>query len=158
MLLYQEADWHADSVEYIRVEAAVDNSRGIRTGIFGLANGLAHSKALSDEEWSWWRANNDWYNDAYANPASIDANLFNNPTATCWFKASALHLLDRVPGYLALLDRHSVAWAELRSQNPGQIIYDDDVQIVVIPIPQEKRLTDDFASCRSCDVPAKLMR
>jgi len=30
-------------VEYIRFEEAVDNSRGVGTGIFGLGNGLAHS-------------------------------------------------------------------------------------------------------------------
>lgn len=71
-----------------------------------------------------------------SNPGSVDANLFLNPTATCWFKESAQNLLDRVPGYLNLLDRYSPAWAERRSQNPGQILYEDDLQVVVIPGPE----------------------
>lgn len=122
-------------MEYIRFESAVENWLGFRTGIFGLANGLAHSKAFSEKEWSWWRANNDWYNNAYTDPASIDATLFDNGLATCWFKDSAQHFLERVSGYPALLDRHGILWAKRRSQNPGQIIYNDDVQVVVVPHP-----------------------
>jgi hypothetical protein len=122
-------------VQYIRFEAADVNSRGVHTGVFGLANGLAHSNVLSVEDWSWWRANNDWYDGAYLDPASIDHDLFDHPDVTCWFKASATHLLDRMPGYLELLDRYGVAWAERRSDDPGQILYEDDVQVVVIPCP-----------------------
>ena len=49
----------------------------------------------------------------------------------CWFKLTATHLLERVPGYLALLDRYGVAWVERRSDAPGRVLYEDEVQIVV---------------------------
>ena len=122
-------------MEYVRFEAPEPNSCGFRTGVFGPANGLAHSKGLSVEDWAWWRVNNDWFNDAYIDPGSIDATLFDHAAATCWFKESALHLLERIPGYLDLLTRYGVAWVERRSQNPGQILYDDEAQIVVVPSP-----------------------
>ena len=34
-------------------------------------------------------------------------------------------------GYLDLLDKYGVRWVKLRSDNPGMIIYEDEVQVVV---------------------------
>jgi hypothetical protein len=38
-----------------------------------------------------------------------------------------------VPRYLALLDRHQVAWVERRDTDPGSIIYQDWAQVVAVP-------------------------
>lgn len=121
---------------YVRYESPVANGRGQNAGIFALANDLARSGRLTPDEWSWWRSANDWFNAAYTDPATVDPTLFDKtktPVATCWFKSTAPHLLDRVPGYLALLDRYGIAWTARRSNRPGHILYDDDVQVVVIP-------------------------
>jgi hypothetical protein len=53
---------------YVRYESAVPNAGGAHPGIFGLANGLARSGALSAADWAWWRASNDWYDAAYVTP------------------------------------------------------------------------------------------
>ncbi|SDO50464.1 hypothetical protein SAMN05216368_12031 [Cryobacterium flavum] len=122
------------SAIYVRFEATVANSRGVTPGIFALANELAHSNKLSDEDFVWWRENNDWFNAAYANPGAIDSTLFDrsvHPRTVCWFKTSANHLLTRATGYLNLLDRYGVGWVERRSKDPGLILYEDDVQVVV---------------------------
>ena len=121
---------------YLRYQSATANARGAHPGIFGLANGLARSGLLTEEDRAWWRANNDWFDAAYPNPAEVDPTLFDksrHPVASCWFKETAGHLLDRVTGYLELLDRYQVDWRELRSADPGQIRYEDDVQVVVTP-------------------------
>ncbi|MET3803328.1 hypothetical protein ABIB25_000312 [Nakamurella sp. UYEF19] len=36
-------------------------------------------------------------------------------------------------GYLDLLDRYGVTWRERRSADPGEPLYEDDVQVVVVP-------------------------
>lgn len=141
---------------YIRFESATLNSRGTYTGIFGLANGLARSGQLSPADWTWWRANNDWFDAVYADPAATDPTVFDksvHPIASCWFKSSASHLLARVPGYLALLDRYGVSWVERRSLNPGKIIYEDAVQVVVTPLmPEELHpRADQTASAHAAD-------
>lgn len=123
-------------VVYVRFEAAEMNSHGFAPGVFALANGLAHTGALSDDDYAWWRANNDWMNRAYTDPGGVDATLFDreiHPHAQCWFKLSrdAEHLLLRTRRYLDLLDRYGVSWTERRSSAPGPIIYEDDYQIVV---------------------------
>jgi len=125
-------------LRYARFESAVPNSRGAYAGVFGLANGLARSGRLSDADWAWWRAANDWYDVAYPDPGLVDPTLFDrarNPVVTCWFLDSAEHLLCRVPGYLALLDRYGIAWRERRSADPGLVRYRDEVQVVVTPYP-----------------------
>ncbi|WP_207552236.1 hypothetical protein [Mycobacteroides abscessus] len=125
-----------DKVLYVRYESPVSNSRGENVGVFSIANDLAWSGRLSEIDWSWWRSNNDWLNAAYADPATVDATLFDkakNPAVSCWFKSTANHLLDRVPGYLALLERHGIAWTVRRTSEPGRILYRDDVQVVVAP-------------------------
>jgi hypothetical protein len=121
---------------YIRYESASPNERGRHVGIFGLANGLARSGELSPADWAWWRESNDWLTAAYIDPGTVDPTIFDkrvHPHISCWFNESATHLLDRVPGYLAILDRHGVAWAERRSLDPGVVIYEDADQVVVVP-------------------------
>ncbi|WP_120002844.1 hypothetical protein [Nesterenkonia muleiensis] len=120
---------------YIRWQAAQPNRHGHKPGVFALVNGLAKSGRLSDQDWAWWRASNDWYNGAYTNPADVDPDVFNStvhPGAAAYFKLSAAHLLERVPGYLNLLDKHGVAHECLRTSAPGRIVYEDQVQIVAV--------------------------
>ena len=64
-------------------------------------------------------------------PAVYDGHL--NQCATACFKDSATHLLERVPRYLEILNAHGVPCERVEAGDPGRIIYEDDVQIVVVP-------------------------
>lgn len=121
---------------FVRFQAHVANPRGIHVGIFGLANGLAHGGKLSAEDWAMWRNGNDWFNQAYPNPCETNPEVYDsnlNPHAAAWFKDNATHLLERVQPYLELLNRHHVRVVKLVSDDPGKVIYEDAVQVVVIP-------------------------
>lgn len=121
---------------YIRFQSPRPGKRGIRTGVFGLVNNLGRSGALTPEEHAAWRAGNDWYNSAYPDPTDVDADVYDlsvNPQATAWFKCSATHLLERIPEYLEILHTHGVECIRVESDDPGRIVYEDDVQIVVVP-------------------------
>ena len=56
-----------------------------------------------------------------------------DPCAAAWLEATATELITRVTGYLTILDAHAIAWHELRTTDPGTIIYGDDHQVVAIP-------------------------
>ncbi len=102
-----------EGTRYVRWQAAQPNRHGRHPGIFALANGLARDGLLIGEDWRWWRASNDWFNDAYANPVEVCPDVYDpgvNPEAVAWFKSGALHLLERVSGYLSLLDRYGVEY------------------------------------------------
>jgi hypothetical protein len=125
-----------DPIQYVRFQAAQPNRRGHFTGVFGLINGLAQEGRLTDEQESFRRSNNTWYNEAYPDPSSVDPTVYDhevNPGAAAWFKPSATHLIERVPGYLEILTTHGVQCRTIQSADPGRVIYEDEVQVVVVP-------------------------
>ncbi|MCX4725072.1 hypothetical protein [Streptomyces sp. NBC_01306] len=122
---------------YIRFQGVVRSRRGHFPGVFALANGLARDGKLNEDEYRFWRANNDWYNAAYPDPSTTDPTVYDyelHPGAVAWFKSTAAHLIDRVSGYLEILDAHGVPCERIESPSPGRIIYEDDVQVVVVPL------------------------
>lgn len=121
---------------FVRYQAPIPNRRGNYTGVFGLANGLALTGKLSTTEYAVFRAGNDWFNHAYPDPSNSQPDVYDprlNPQAAAWFKVTATHLLDRIEPYLELLKRHHLACVKVISDNPGHIIYEDEVQVVVVP-------------------------
>ncbi|MFG3185937.1 hypothetical protein [Streptomyces nigra] len=126
----------SEGVQYLRFQSPHRNDRGRFTGVFGLVNNLAREGRLSEEQEAFRRLNNKWYDAAYPDPSTVDATVYDeevNPGAAAWFKPSATHLLARVPGYLEILAAHGVDCQVLRSTDPGQVVYEDEVQIVVVP-------------------------
>ncbi|CAM5337992.1 hypothetical protein SVIOM342S_02320 [Streptomyces violaceorubidus] len=124
------------AVQYLRFQSPHRNSRGHFTGVFGLVNNLAREGRLSDEQETFRRRNNRWHDAAYTDPSTVDPRVYDeavNPGAAAWFKPSATHLLARVSGYLEILSAHGVDCRALRSADPGRVIYEDDVQVVVVP-------------------------
>ncbi len=125
-------------LRYVRFQAAVPNRRGRYAGVFGLFNGLAREGVLTEEQERFRQTNNAWYYANYTNPSSVDPSVYDreiHPTAAAWFKSSAVHLIDRLDGYLAILDDHGVGWVRLESADPGRIIYEDADQVVVVDHP-----------------------
>jgi hypothetical protein len=121
---------------YVRFRAVAPNRHGIRPGVFALVNGLASEGRLTEVEERFRREGNAWFTINCTDPAKAVPDLYShttNPGATSWFKRSALHLLERVEGYLELLHLHGVDYEVVRLARPGRIIYEDDDQIVVVP-------------------------
>lgn len=121
---------------YIRFQSPSPGKRGVHTGVFGLTNTLGRAGELSPQEHADWRAGNDWFNAAYRDPSDSDPTVYDervNPLATAWFKESAVHLLERVPRYLEILSAHGVECVRVETADPGRIVYEDDVQVVVVP-------------------------
>ena len=121
--------------EYVRFQAVTPNERGHFTGVFGLVNRLGRAGRLSEEQEHFRRVNNAWYDRAYLDPSTVDPSVYDpevNPTATAWFKPTATHLMDRVGGYLDILAAQGVECRMVRSADPGHVIYEDEVQIVVV--------------------------
>ncbi|MEU8540374.1 hypothetical protein AB0C52_10360 [Streptomyces sp. NPDC048717] len=121
---------------FVRFQGTTRHPRGHFPGVFALANGLARDGRLSPAEYRFWRESNDWYDAAYPDPSATDPGVYDpalNPGAVAWFKGTARHLIERVPGYLALLAAHEVPCVRVESADPGRIVYEDDVQVVAVP-------------------------
>ncbi|MEV7652708.1 hypothetical protein AB0O39_00910 [Streptomyces anulatus] len=132
---------------YVRFQSTERSPRGHFPGIFALANGLARDGRLTEEQHRFWRAANDWYDAAYTDPSRVDPTVYDpgvNPGAVAWFKGTATRLLDRIPGYLALLAAHGVPCEQLESADPGRVVYEDEHQVVVVPHSAVARPTDSL--------------
>lgn len=124
---------------FVRYQARDADQRGRFLGVFSLVNALARQGELTPEQERFRRTNNDWYDAAYPEPTAVDPTVYDhavNPRAAGWFKTTAQHLLARIDGYLAILDDHQVPWVRVEAPTPpGKVIYEDEYQIVVVPIP-----------------------
>ncbi|MFB7879179.1 hypothetical protein ACFC06_28370 [Nocardia sp. NPDC056064] len=123
---------------YVRFQAIHPNRHGVCPGVFALVNGLSSEGRLSVEQERFRRSGNDWFTDHLVNPYEVDRRVYDrdrHPGAVAWFKATALPMIDRVSGYLDILDRHGIAWERLDSDDPGTILYEDPQQIVALPAP-----------------------
>ena len=121
---------------YARFQGTRRHEAGFFPGVFALVNGLASDGRLTAEQEAFRRTNNAWYDAAYTNPSHVDPAIYDrsrNPGAVAWFKHTSHDLIERVAGYLAILTDHGIEWEELRSVDPGLIIYEDDHQVVVTP-------------------------
>jgi hypothetical protein len=90
---------------------------------------------LTPQEESWRRVSNGWYESACTDPSGKDPLVDDrdlDPGAVAWFTSSATHLISPVRGYLALPDGYGVPWERVESERPGQVVYEDDVQVVAI--------------------------
>ncbi|GAB3109299.1 hypothetical protein GCM10027160_08400 [Streptomyces calidiresistens] len=123
-------------VVFVRFRGTVRGPRGNFPGVFALANGLAREGRLSEEEHRLLRAANDWYNAAHPDPSDTHPGAHDHdvhPGAAAWFKPGAVHLIERVAGYLDLPAAHGVACERVESADPGRIVYEDSVQVVAVP-------------------------
>ncbi|MFJ9621132.1 hypothetical protein [Streptomyces sp. NPDC101181] len=131
----------APPVQYVRFQSPNRNNRGHFTGVFGLVNNLAREGRLSAAEETFRRHHNRWYDAVYTDPSTVAPDVYDdevNPGAAAWFKPSATHLLARVHGYLEILSTHGVDCRELWSADPGRVVYEDEVQIVVVPYGRDE--------------------
>lgn len=125
---------------FVRCQARRPNSHGTYPGVFGLVNGLALGGNLSEMELAAWRDGNSWFNAAYPDPSKSVPGIYDpelNPQAAAWFKDTATHLIERVEPYLEMLRQHNVEFRKLVSNDPGIIVYEDSVQVVVVPYKNE---------------------
>ncbi|MCX4745606.1 hypothetical protein OG455_08740 [Kitasatospora sp. NBC_01287] len=112
------------------------NRRGSYPGVFALINGLSAAGRLTEEQEAFRRGSYAWFEENYANPSDIDPAVYDrerNPGAQAWFRATARPHLEQVRGHLAILAAHGVGCEELRSADPGVVVYEDEHQVVVIP-------------------------
>lgn len=138
-----------------RFQSAVPNGRGRFPGVFAMTNGLRRAGLLSAADEEWVRQQNARAELAYTDPSSEIRDCYSpttNPGARSWFRAEARELLDMTSGYIALLDRYEIPWVELRTEKPGRIVYEDEVQVVAIPFTHEVHWPLPVPGARTAEV------
>lgn len=121
-------------MEFIRYQSIVPNRRGRHPGLFALVNGLRADGRLSPEEAVYVTQANRELEELHLDPPTVDPGVYaEHPGARAWFRATASALWPLCQEYLDLLDRHGIPWCEIRTNSPGHILYEDDVQVIALP-------------------------
>lgn len=123
-------------VEYVRFEGIEATRRMTHPGLFALADGLAHSGRLAPEDRAWWRSHTSLVEERCPDPATFHPAVYDrrrHPEARVYYRSDALQLIDLARRFLDLLDRYAVGWREIRTYDPGRVLYADDVQVVAEP-------------------------
>lgn len=125
-----------EQAAFVRFQATEPNHRGHFPGVFGLVNGLSKTGRLTSAEEEFRADSNAWFHANLTDPSEVDPEIYDrtlHPHAAAWFKTSSPHLIDRVSGYLDVLRSHGVACQAIYDDSPGEVIYEDDHQVIAKP-------------------------
>ncbi|MFF0358943.1 MULTISPECIES: hypothetical protein [unclassified Nocardia] len=121
---------------YVRFQTAHPDRWGRFPGVFALVDGLSAAGRLTVAQERFRRVGNEWLTTHLVNPYAphrqSDGRRL-HPRASAWFTSTAADAIDRVGGYLDILDEHGIAWARLDTDTPGVIVYDDPRQVLAVP-------------------------
>ena len=84
---------------------------------------------LTEEEDSRLEALYEWFADHVPVPPFSSGRLPRD--AVAWFRADAVEPIAKMWDIVALLREHGVDVRLLRSANPGRVVYDDRMQVLV---------------------------
>jgi hypothetical protein len=115
---------------YVRFVVGADgeNHRQL-TGILTEARLLRDAGLLSAGESQRLEHAYDWFNTHVPVPPFSTARW--NGDVVSWFRANAGEAITRMWDVMAILRDHGVPTRMLRSRDPGKVVYDDDVQVVI---------------------------
>jgi hypothetical protein len=122
---------------FVRFQATEPNRRGHFPGVFGLVNGLSKAGILTPAEEEFRARSNAWFHANLPDPSEVDPSIYDralHPRAAAWFKTSSDQLIEGVSGYLEVLRSHDVTHQVVYSDAPGEVIYEDEHQVIAKPI------------------------
>jgi hypothetical protein len=118
--------------EYIRfVIGLKDEDSHVEQGIFQAAAqalGWRDIRGVEAEELNRLQA---WFSENLEKPASFGRDKLR--LGICWFKASATEHISRIREMANILERHGIYVKKIRTDRPGYVIYEDELQVVAEP-------------------------
>ena len=117
---------------FVRLHVTYRGVLGVEVGIFVAVDHLRRADRLSTDDERRYFDIDDWFRTGLPNPTFYaDGNTVG---AVTWFKTAATaDMLERLEPLCDILDRHAVAWLRTDTDDPGEIIYEDEFQVGAIP-------------------------
>lgn len=118
--------------EFIRLQATYRGRHGVEVGLFVAVDHLRRADRLSEDEEELYFDIDDWFEANLPNPPFYEDG--NSVRAVTWFKRStSAEMLKRLEPLCDILTKYGVEWAVAESSDPGNIIYEDEFQVGVLP-------------------------
>lgn len=120
------------SASYVRIQARYRGRLGVEVGVFVAIDHLRRAGRLTAQQEATYLDIDDWFQQHLPNPDFYaDGNMIG---AVTWFKAPVPDAMQaRVDALCAILSTHDVAFDVVKSIDPGEVVYQDEFQIGVVP-------------------------
>ncbi|MGV1003414.1 MAG: hypothetical protein ACOYEV_01355 [Candidatus Nanopelagicales bacterium] len=120
------------SEPYTRVQAGYVGRLGVEVGVFVAVDHLRRAGILTVDEEQVYLDIDDWFREYLPSPPFYEDG--NSVGAVTWFKPRLPPAMtERITVLQGILTRHGVAVEVLESPAPGDIIYQDEFQVGVLP-------------------------
>lgn len=115
-----------------RVHTDYHGRLGLPVGVFVAVDHLRRAGRLAPDDEALWLAIDDWFVAHLPEPPQYaDGNSLG---AITWFKTPVPALMQRrVDVATRLLSKYGVAWSVSASDAPGEVVYEDEYQVAVVP-------------------------
>ena len=114
-----------------RFQANYVGRTGAPVGVFVAVDHLRRTGRLSEGEITRYALTDAWFQENLPNPPCYaDGNSIG---AVTWFREQADDMAGRLQPLLEMLDAKGVIWERKISTDPGEIVYEDQWQVGVIP-------------------------
>ena len=120
------------TASYLRVQARYVGRIGAEVGVMVAVDHLRRAGVLDAEQQALYLDIDDWFLEHLPNPPFYGDG--NSIGAVTWFKTPVPPEMEsRVEQLRGLLRAHGVEHDVVHSDSPGEIIYEDDFQVGVVP-------------------------
>jgi hypothetical protein len=118
------------SMSYVRIQVRYSGRLGSPVGIFGACHHLRRAGRLSPEDDKLFADIDSWFTRELAEPPFYGDG--NSIKAITWFKRSAVELIAALQPLQLLLVRYGVPFDVVETDDPGDVIYEDEFQVGVV--------------------------
>jgi hypothetical protein len=119
-------------MDYLRlITTEVDEDSRCPKGVFAVAYELRNSEDLPPETRQELRELLSWFETNLHSPRDDDREI--DGRAIFWFKRDASHLLKRLWEIAQLVRVHGYTVETIRTDRPGYVVYEDDLQVAAVP-------------------------
>lgn len=115
--------------KYVRIQGkALARNTMYAKGVFSLINQIAEKGLMEEEDVDLFREVDDWFYQNLPWPPQCQRQ----EPVVCWFKtANSTQMMKMIRPILWLLERYHQAYYLVYTNDPGEIVYEDEYQVVV---------------------------
>lgn len=118
--------------QFERVHVTYRGRLGVEVGVFVAVDHLRRAGRLSADDEALYLAIDDWFVEHLPEPPQYADG--NSEGVVTWFKTPVPPLMRRrVDTLCGLLDKYGVPWVMSVSDDLGEVLYDDEYQVAVVP-------------------------
>ncbi|HET8782296.1 MAG TPA: hypothetical protein VFM63_07755 [Pyrinomonadaceae bacterium] len=123
------------------VSREIDEDSRVSAGLFRAADKLINEVWLPDYEYDALREPMNWFDEHLKTPYDFrlePADLADR--SVCWFRSTAKEHLRRAWEMVAVLEERDILIRMIKTEDPGYILYEDEVQVLAFPNRYMRRL------------------